>query len=425
MPPNDQEQLAIQVCADWQGIDGPIRMGTLFAAPSKGKEVFSFEYEPGWLSSPHTREMDPDLDLYAGPQYTRGERDLFGVFLDSCPDRWGQSLMRRREEREAWLAGRKARALHASDYLLGVHDSHRMGALRFRFDDDGPFLDDREDMAVPPWAKLRELEHASRQLEAEDSEDKDDYAKWLALLIAPGSPLGGARPKANVSDEEGRHWIAKFPSRKDEMNVGKWEYLVHQLAGAAGIEVAPSQLMNFSGQHDTFLTRRFDRTADGGRLHFASAMTMLGRTDGDGAAEGVSYLDLADFLVRRGAEVDRNLEQLWRRIVFSICVSNTDDHLRNHGFMLVETGWVLSPAYDMNPEEDGAGLSLNISRNDNDLDLELAKSVARYFRIKAGRADTIIEEVKSAVRGWSNLARELSFSAREASRMERAFSRAE
>ena len=421
MATKKQTQKAIQVCADWQGMRDPILMGTLFATPSRGKEVFSFEYAPSWLKSPHAQSLDPDLGLFAGPQYARDGYDNFGLFLDSSPDRWGRVLMQRREAQQAQAEGRDIRTLMESDYLLGVYDGHRMGALRFRLSEDTPFLDNQENMAAPPWTKLRDLEHASLQLERDNAENESDYLKWLNMLIAPGGSLGGARPKASVVDEVGHPWIAKFPSRRDEINIGKWEYLVYLLAKDAGINVAQSEVRNFSGEYDTFLTKRFDRTNTGERLHFASAMTLLGKKDGDGGDTGVSYLDLADFLIKYGAQVNQDLEQLWRRIVFYIYVSNTDDHLRNHGFMLTDRGWVLSPAYDMNPVATAGGLSLNISKEDNRQDLDLAKSMAVYFRVEVEQADTIINEVKSAVKNWKSLAKKLSIPSREVNLMTNAF----
>lgn len=420
-----QTQRTIQVCAHWQGMAEPVPMGTLYAAPSRGKEIFSFEYDAAWLKSPYALMLDPDLGLFSGPQYARDGHDNFGLFLDSSPDRWGRVLMKRREAQKAKTEMRDARALMESDYLLGVYDGHRMGALRFRLSEDGQFLDNQADMAAPPWAKLRDLEYASLQLEREDAESQSDYMLWLNMLIAPGGSLGGARPKAGVLDDNGHPWIAKFPSRRDDMNIGKWEYLVCQLAQAAGVETARSQIRNFSGEYDTFLTRRFDRTDAGERIHFASAMTLLGKKDGDGADTGVSYLDLADFLIKHGAQTNKDLEQLWRRIVFFICVSNTDDHLRNHGFLLRERGWVLAPAYDMNPVATGGALSLNISRNDNSPSLDLARSVASTFRIGEERREEIIAEVTGAVRHWHERAKQLNLPASEVSIMKRAFREAE
>ena len=414
-------QKAIQVCAHWQGMEEPAVMGTLYVTPSRGKEIFSFEYDPAWLKSPHAQVLDPDLGLFSGPQYARDGHDNFGLFLDSSPDRWGRVLMQRREAEQAKMESRDVRPLMESDYLLGVYDGHRMGALRFRLSEDGPFLDNQTDMAAPPWAKLRDLEYASLQLERKNAETQSDYMKWLRMLIAPGGSLGGARPKASVVDEQGHPWIAKFPSRRDEMNIGRWEFLVHKLAQSAGIEVADSNARKFSGEYDTFLTKRFDRAEDGQRIHFASAMTLLGKKDGDGADTGVSYLDLADFLTRHGANVAKDLEQLWRRIVFYICISNTDDHLRNHGFILQEKGWALSPAYDINPVATGGGLSLNISKEDNAQSLDLARDTARFFRVNTGRAEEIITEVVTAVSQWQETARQLDIPAREVSMMKGAF----
>jgi serine/threonine-protein kinase HipA len=416
-----QTQKAIQVCAHWHGMSDPVLMGTLFAAPSRGKEVFSFEYDKEWLQSPYAQSLDPDLGLFTGPQYARDGHDNFGLFLDSSPDRWGRVLMQRREAQQAQAEERDVHSLFESDYLLGVYDAHRMGALRFRMSEDAPFLDDQAKLAAPPWTKLRDLEYASLQLEQDNAETESDYLKWLNILIAPGGSLGGARPKASVLDENGHPWIAKFPSRRDEINIGKWECLVYQLAKDVGIDVAQSETRHFSGEYDTFLTKRFDRTESGERLQFSSAMTLLGKKDGDSGDTGVSYLDLADFLVRHGAQVNQDLEQLWRRILFYVCVSNTDDHLRNHGFMLQESGWTLSPAYDMNPVASGGGLSLNISKDDNRQDLSLVLSVAHYFRLSDDRANEIVQEVLSIVKRWPELAKKLSIPSREVGLMKSAF----
>ncbi len=420
-PKKRTAQKAIQVYAHWHGMTDSVLMGILYAAPSRGKEIFSFEYDPAWLKSSYAQLLDTDLRLFAGRQYTRDGYDNFGLFLDSSPDRWGRVLMQRREAQLAKVEDRGIRPLMESDYLLGVYDGHRMGALRFRLSEDGPFLDDQAKMAVPPWTKLSDLENASLQLERHDAESDQDYLTWLTMLIAPGGSLGGARPKASVLDGSGHPWIAKFPSRRDEINIGKWEYLVSQLAQNAGIQNATSEIRHFSGEYDTFLSRRFDRAEGGERVHFASAMTLLGKTDGDGGDTGVSYLDLANVLVKKGAHPNRDLEQLWRRIVFFVCVSNTDDHLRNHGFLLTDRGWMLSPAYDMNPVASGRGLALNISRHDNSQDLDLVRSIAPIFRISEERRDMIISEVIEAVCTWPDQAKKLKLPAREINLMRNAF----
>lgn len=422
-------QRAIEVVADWIGLGGPTLMGQLTATPGRGKEIFAFEYDPAWLSSASWQQLDPSLSLYGGAQYPANKRENFSVFLDSSPDRWGRVLMRRREAQLARAEGRTERRLLESDYLLGVHDGHRMGALRFRV--ESRFLDDNDELASPPWTSLRELEHASLQLERQGVEDDPDYGRWLRMLIAPGGSLGGARPKASVRDEHDRLWIAKFPSRNDEDDIGAWERVVHDLAERAGVAVPDAQLRRFASDrsgaraHHTFLTRRFDRTDDGRRIHVASAMTLLDRVDGQGAEDGVSYLELADLLMRLGSNTSADLEQLWRRIVFSMCVSNTDDHLRNHAFMLGPTGWTLSPAYDMNPDPHGAGLTLNVSETDNAQDLDLALSVASVFRVTKKRSQEIVSEVTTSVNQWRSVATEYGLGRPAQERVHRAFRVAE
>jgi len=410
------------VFAHWQGMPEAQRMGTLLATPVRGKEIFSFEYARDWLASPYAQLLDPDLHLYSGPQYlAQDEQRNFGLFLDSAPDRWGRLLMRRREAALAKQEARAERTLLESDYLLGVFDGHRLGGLRFKTQADGPFLDDNRAMAAPPWASLRELEHASLQLERADAAADPDYLKWLALLVAPGSSLGGARPKASVVDHHEALWIAKFPSSHDEHDVGAWEALVNRLAVKARMQVADGKAQLFNSRHHTYLSRRFDRAADGQRLHFASAMTLLGYQDGTSHQDGASYLELAELLITQGASVGTDLAELWRRMVFNMCISNTDDHLRNHGFLLMSQGWRLAPAYDLNPIPYGHGLRLNVSETSNALDLDLARSVAPYFRLKPDQADTILAQVLGAVRTWPQEAEAHQVSREEQQRMSRAF----
>lgn len=402
-------------------MSAPFLMGTLHASLSRGKEIFSFEYAEAWLKSRFSLQLDPDLGFYSGPQYPKENRANFGLFLDSSPDRWGRVLMRRREEQCAREEKRSPQTLLESDYLLGVYDRHRMGALRFRESIEGPFLDDSKDMASPPWTSLSELEHASLALEKDHAETNINYAKWLRLLVAPGGSLGGARPKASVVDQQRQLWIAKFPSRQDDIDIGAWELVVHRLAEKAKLNVSEAQCRQFKSKHHTFLTKRFDRTKEGRRIHFASSMTLLGRGDGDDAHAGVSYLDLVNILIKHGAQPRKDLEELWRRIVFNICVSNVDDHLRNHGFLLTKKGWILAPAYDMNAVETGNGLKLNISQNDNAQDLELAKDVSKYFRLSSKEANKIIDEVIGATTKWRDVAKQLKIPMRAISRMGPAF----
>ncbi len=402
-------------------MDTPLLMGKLYSELLRGKEVFSFEYNKGWLESSYVQSIDPDLQLFSGPQYLNDEKENFGLFLDSSPDRWGKLLMRRREAALARKENRKAQNLFATDYLLGVYDEHRMGALRFKLNPEGSFVNDNKAMAAPPWASLWQLQEASFKLEKEDAIDDPDYLQWLNLLIAPGSSLGGARPKASVIDPQNHLWIAKFPSQNDLKDIGAWEKLAHDLALKCGINMAEAKVQKFSGPHHTFLTKRFDRVNGSQRIHFASAITLLGCTDGYSSAEGGSYLQLAEFLMREGADVDRDLEELWRRIVFSICISNVDDHLRNHGFILSEKGWRLSPAYDINPVETGTGLSLNISEDDNALNLDLALEVAPYFRVKHKAAQQIVQKIVGVVGTWRHAVTEYRLPREEVELMARAF----
>ncbi|MFC2090416.1 type II toxin-antitoxin system HipA family toxin [Bacteroidota bacterium] len=395
---------SIYVYVHWQGLSYPLLMGILHSERLRGNEVFSFEYDGDWLESDFAYLLDPQLDFYHGPQFLSEGHQNFGMFLDSSPDRWGRLLMSRKEAAIARKENRPIQTLYETDYLLGVFDEHRMGALRFKEDRDGPFLNDNREMAAPPWTSIRELEQISLRLEEKDAVDNPEYYTWLKMLVDPGSSLGGARPKASVKDTDGNLWIAKFPSRSDSGDIGGWEMVTYEMALQAGINMAESRAQKFSSGNYTFLTKRFDRTTDGERLHFASAMTMLERQDMQDHTVGASYLEIVDFITSHGGRVAEDLEELWRRIVFSICVSNTDDHLRNHGFLLTEKGWLLSPAYDINPNESGTGLNLNISDDDNALDLELAMEVKDFFRLTEEKGQKIIEEVKKAVRSWRTLA---------------------
>ncbi|CUO54451.1 MULTISPECIES: type II toxin-antitoxin system HipA family toxin [Bacteroides] len=402
----------IYVYMDWQESDSPIQMGVLHSEVLRGKEVFSFENNTDWLTYKQFRVLDPDLAQFSGKQYLPADKSNFGMFLDSSPDRWGRMLMRRREAINARLENRPSRTLTEADYLLGVYDGNRMGALRFKLSPDDEFMDNNKAMATPPWTSIRDLEYASLQLEKENLKDDAEYAKWLNMLIAPGSSLGGARPKANILDNNGALWIAKFPSGHDTKDMGAWEAVTAEMARKCGIEMAESRAQKFSNRQHTFLTKRFDRI-NGKRIHFASAMTLLGYTDGTNSAEGVSYLELAEWIGRNCDNVSQNLEQLWRRIVFNIAVSNCDDHLRNHGFLLTPKGWTLSPAYDINPDEHGMGLKLNISEDDNSLDFELALSVAAYFGLDNATSNEIINHTKKVVSNWQQLATQYGISRSE------------
>lgn len=412
-----QQKFDIYVFAHWKGMPEPKLMGVLSAHHAKGKKAFSFEYDKGWIKSEQQLQIDPDIQFYSGAQFPN-QKENFGIFLDSMPDTWGRTLMKRRAAQQARELREKAPTLYDIDYLLGVYDESRMGALRFKTTLNSPFLDNNTEMPTPPWSSVRELQHAANLFEG-DSES-EDIKKWLAILMAPGSSLGGARPKANILDEEKSLWIAKFPSKNDTMDKAGWEFLAYQLAIDAGIEMAPCRIEKIAGSHHTFFTKRFDRHA-GERIHFASAMTMTGNSEDTIRDSTASYLDIAEFIQNNGTAVEKNLHQLWRRIVFNITISNTDDHLRNHGFLLTDNGWVLSPAYDINPSTDKNGLALNIDMDNNALDLELAKSVGVFFRLTEKEMDKITEEVLASVNNWRKIANQLDISRAEQEMMQGAF----
>ena len=390
----------IYVYENWLS-EAPSLIGRLYVDTIRGGETYSFEYDDSWLKNPAAVMLDPDLNLYGGRQYPIG-KDKFGLFADSSPDRWGRVLMKRRERILADRGGRKPNTLNESDYLLGVYDETRMGALRFALEEDGAFLSDDKDAPTPPWTSLRTLEEASREFEKDERGLSD---KWLKQLLKPGSSLGGARPKASVLDPNNNLWIAKFPSKHDEGNVGAWEKVVHDLARLCGLNVPESKLERFSSNGSTFLVKRFDR--DGSRrIHFSSAMTMLGKVDGAGAGDGTGYLDMVSFIKSNGASPKEDLVELWKRVVFNMAVSNTDDHLRNHGFLLTGNGWRLSPMYDVNPVEEGDELALNVSENDNRISIDLALETAHYYGIDRSDAERIVSEILSTVKeNWEKIAK--------------------
>lgn len=410
-------QKTVYVYENWSS-DTPIKLGCLYVDYAKGSERHSFEYDENWLKRGFAHILDPDLAFYNGRQYPI-DKTTFGLFADSSPDRWGRVLMRRREKFQADREARKPGKLTDSDFLLGVYDKTRMGALRFKLDENGSFLSDDNDSAVPPWATLRTLEEASGQFENDENGLEE---KWLNQLLKPGSSLGGARPKATIQAPQGELWIAKFPSKNDEFNTGAWEKVVHDLAKLCGLNVPESKLETFSKLGSTFLVKRFDRDGDR-RIHFASAMTMLGKTDGASAEDGVGYLDLVSFIRTNGASPKQDLIELWKRVVFNMAVSNTDDHLRNHGFILSRAGWRLSPLYDVNPVPYGDTLALNVSEEDNSISIDLAVETAPYYGISKTNAERMAAEIISTVRGnWERLALQYGLSRGAIEYMRPAFS---
>lgn len=411
----DNEKI-IYVYADFLGYKNDM-IGKIYISQVRGKEFYSFEYDDEWLRK-CDMILDPDLRLYKGRQYINDDKNIFGVFADSCPDRWGRKLMMQKEELRARITGERPRRLQESDYLLGVYDECRMGGLRFKLDSEGDYLSNDEEYATPPWTSLRELEHASVELEGNESGNNE---KWLRQLIAPGSSLGGARPKASVIAPDGSLWIAKFPSKHDDIDQGAWEMIVHDLSILCGLNVPEAKAQKFSKLGTTFLVKRFDREGNK-RIHFASAMTMLGKNDGDNAVDGSSYLEIASFLKANGAKPKDDLKELWKRIVFSMAVSNTDDHFRNHGFILTNQGWVLSPMYDVNPDMYGEFLSLNVDDVSSKIDFELAIEAAKYYGLDKSTAEEEINYISNRVSdNWRLVARKYDISRNEIEKMRMVF----
>jgi serine/threonine-protein kinase HipA len=376
--------------------DTDVHVGTLHTHQRGRAQSATFVHAPSWLAHSEAYPLDPALPLVTGPLQTPVGRALFGAFSDCAPDRWGRTLVTRAEARTAAAAGRTQRLLSEADYLLGVRDDLRQGALRFRVA-DGPFLAD-EHTGVPALTDLPEL------LRLADAADRDDAPlPDLQRLVRAGSSLGGARPKAHVRGTDGRVAIAKFPSvAQDTWNVMAWEKVALDLARQAGVVVPGSRLLDLAGRH-VLVVDRFDRRADGSRVGYTSAMTMLEATDGDQR----SYLELAEVVEQCSPHAARDLAQLWRRIVFNVLVSNTDDHLRNHGFLHAGgTSWALAPAFDLNPQP-GPGtthLSTLIDLSDDTAALDLALSVAGFFRLTPAAAHRVVAEVAQAVRCWPQVA---------------------
>lgn len=389
--------------------------GTLYRDRARTALPVSFEYAQGWLAQ-HPFMLDPRLALYSGEQHPAGDAVSFGVFLDSAPDRWGRVLMERREAIQARKEGRARRNLQEMDYLLGVNDHTRQGALRFRRP-NGAFLDSSE-LPTPSVTDLAELGAICDRLEEEGAEELPEYEKWLSLLIAPGSSLGGARPKANFEDEDGALWIAKFPSKSDRYDVGAWEYLTHCLAAQAQIRVPLSRTIQLASKHQTFCVKRFDRVGPTRRM-FASAMSLLEKKDGDPG----SYLEIAEFISNQGASgfVEADLAQLFRRMLFNVLVSNRDDHLRNHGFIRLANGWRLSDAFDMNPSLSKGTHALALDEVSLEPDLALAMATAEFYRLEPDQALDILEELADVVAGWRSLAKSQGLSNTEIERMAPAF----
>jgi serine/threonine-protein kinase HipA len=387
---------------------GDVLVGELHRHPGRDGESVSFRYSEDWLEAPTGFALDPELHLDARTS-SPARGGLFGALSDSGPDRWGRQLVQRRERRAAEAEGRAVRSLSELDYVLGVSDRARLGALRFRIDDEFVARGDE----VPPLVRLGALLGAADRL-ARDEESAED----LALLLAPGSSLGGARPKASVLDARGRLAIAKLPRETDEYPIERWEWVALELARAAGIRVPEAELLTVAGR-PVLLARRFDRHG-AERIHFASALTLLALRDGDRA----SYPEIAEILQREGSQPRRDGQELFRRMLLNICIANVDDHLRNLGFLREPAGWTLSPVYDLNPVPADVRpriLTTSITLDDATGSLDAARESATYFGLSPRDAEAEIERVLRAVAGWETVARAAGASAKECARMRSAF----
>ena len=396
----------LYVYADFDWLKEIELIGELGYESLRGSDSYSFSFNDGWLKKHGDLFLSDDLNNYPGVQYTQPGKDIFGCFSDALPDRWGRTLFLRREQITALEENRPVRRLSSFDFLTGIDDFSRMGGFRFKETEEGDFINVNENLKIPPLADVRDLIAASMEIEKSEEENLLPAKKWVAQLVQPGSSLGGARPKASVIGDGRMLYVAKFPSHKDDYDVGLWEHFAHLLAQKAGINAAQTEVLSVGEKYHTLLSRRFDRREDGKRIHFASAMTLLGLNDGDNANTGHGYLDIVDFILQNCTNVEDNLQELYRRVAFNICIGNTDDHFRNHGFLLTAKGWTLAPAYDINPTlNEYQSLLINSYTNKSDLN-ELLNSCEEYM-LQKHIARQIISEVLNTVKYWQSLSNRL------------------
>ena len=396
----------IIVYADFDFLTSPEEIGILGYEHVRGKDHFVFEYSRLWLKEHGGILLSGDLMNVPSLQHPRSNDNVFGFVKDSFPDRWGRLLLDRRERLTAQQEGRPKRILTNYDYLIGIEDFTRMGGIRYKEEDSSDYINASAKYLVPPIENLRALCDACHEIELAEERNELPEQRWLDQLIDPGTSLGGARPKANVLDTDGKLYVAKFPSKKDLENTELIEHFSHRLAAKAGINVAKTRTIKISKDRDLLLSERFDRTAEGRRIHFASAMSLLGFDDGAGSSTGNGYLDIVDFILRGCTDVRQNLRELYRRVAFNVMFGNTDDHFRNHGFLLTPKGWTLSPAYDINPGV-RSYQSLLIDQYTDQSDVNTLLAACNYYMLEHQEASEIIEEVHDAIKDWRKIATEL------------------
>ena len=402
----------LYVYADFDWLTAPTLVGELGYESLRGSDSYAFKFDDEWLGKYGSLYLSADINNYPGQQYTQPGRDIFGCFSDALPDRWGRLLLNRREQILATEEKRPVRKLSSFDYLIGIDDFSRMGGFRFKTIPDGEFINCDSHLRIPPLTDLRSLVAASMEIEKSEEQNRLPEKKWIQQLVHPGSSLGGARPKAGVRYADGCLYVAKFPSRNDDYDVSLWEHLSHLLAKKAGVIAAETSVIPTGDKYHALLSKRFDRTADGRRIHFASAMTLLGLSDGSNAQTGNGYLDIVDFILQSCCQVEDNLRQLYRRVAFNIAIGNSDDHFRNHGFLLTPRGWTLSPAYDMNPTTNEYQ-SLLITSLTNKADLNLLLEASEEYMISKEEATKIVQNVTDAVKGWRRTAASIGIAKRE------------
>ena len=396
----------ITVYADFDFLPVPQEIGILGYEHVRGKDHFVFEYSRQWLKKYGGILLSGDLMNVPSLQHPRGNDHVFGFVKDSFPDRWGRLLLDRRERLTALAEGRPKRMLTDYDYLVGIEDFTRMGGIRYKEEDSDGYIRSSTEYLVPPIESLRALCDACHEIELAEERNELPEQRWIDQLIDPGTSLGGARPKANVVDTDGTLYVAKFPSEKDLENTELIEHFSHQLAAKAGINVAKTRTIRISKNRDLLLSERFDRTKDSRRIHFASAMSLLGLDDGAGCSTGNGYLDIVDFILHGCTDVRQNLRELYRRVAFNVMFGNTDDHFRNHGFLLTPKGWTLSPAYDINPGAKSHQCLL-IDAYTEESDINTLLSASENYMLERQEATEIIEEVRAVIKDWRKTATDL------------------
>jgi len=404
------ERLEVVACFDW--LEKEETVGTLSYEVLRGTEVFSFEYSRLWLKNHPDMTFGRDLAPYPGVQYAPSGQGIFGCFADALPDSWGRKLIDLRADLVRKGSGVSHRRLSDWDYLKGVEDSLRMGGFRFKDPDTGTFLNASDKYQIPPILNLGKLMEASQEVERSSLELSNPDERWIKSLWWNGSSAGGARPKVCISDNNDLY-IAKFPSLLDGgINVGKWEYFANIMEKECGIHTAVSKLVPMATGHDIFLSKRFDRTSDMKRIHMASALTLLGLSLNSGSGTGHGYPDIAGFIVSQGTNVEQSLEELYRRVAFSICIGNSDDHFKNHSFLLTQKGWELSPVYDINPSiYPHHSLLIDGVSNESSLD-NLFKAHKLYF-LEEDKAHSIIQDVITHMKEWEVIASECGLKTNE------------